>query len=447
MKILSLLAVAVALASSVFAADAPFEWIDAKTGHRVVQLSREPGTASLYFHQNAYTPDGRKLVVTTPHGISTIDLATHAIDEVVTGRVAVIVVGRKSGDVYYSRRDEGKTTIFATNLETKHTRQIAELKRGFVTSVNADETLLVGTYAEVEGDTNWQRGGAPRAAAPEASREGTPSTKTTAAHGNDEYRATRPDGTPLPFAEAKESRMHDQLARVHSEQPRTLFVIDIATGAMKTVVQQREWINHVQFSPTDPHLIMFCHEGPWHEVDRLWTIRTDGTALTKVHTRTMNMEIWGHEFFAADGKTIWYDLQTPRGEVFWVGGYELETKKRTWYALERNAWSVHFNVSPDGKLFAGDGGDDGMVAHAPDGKWIYLFHPRLIPDLGGAHAANADQLIHPGRFEPERLVDMSAHDYRLEPNVTFTPDGKWIVFRSNMRGATQVYAVEIAKAK
>jgi oligogalacturonide lyase len=42
---------------------------------------------------------------------------------------------------------------------------------------------------------------------------------------------------------------------------------------------------------------------------------------------------------------------------------------------------------------------------------------------------------------------MSGHNYKLEPNVTFSPDQKWIIFRSNMRGPTQVYAVEIAKAK
>ena len=116
---------------------------------------------------------------------------------------------------------------------------------------------------------------------------------------------------------------------------------------------------------------MFCHEGPWHKVDRIWTIRTDGTALTKIHTRTMNMEIAGHEFFSADGKTIWYDLQTPRGENFWLAGYELATARRTWYHLQRDEWSVHFNVSADGKLFAGDGGDDEMVAHAKDGKLLF----------------------------------------------------------------------------
>ena len=43
----------------------------------------------------------------------------------------------------------------------------------------------------------------------------------------------------------------------------------------------------------------------------------------------------------------------------------------------------------------------------------------------------------------ERLVNLGSHDYKLEPNVSFTPDGRWIVFRSNMYGPTHVYAVEV----
>jgi oligogalacturonide lyase len=158
------------------------------------------------------------------------------------------------------------------------------------------------------------------------------------------------------------------------------------------VHQATDWLNHLQFSPTDPHLLMFCHEGPWHKVDRLWLIRTDkaGDVPVKIHTRTMNMEIAGHEWFSADGKTVWYDLQTPRGEDFWVAGYEIATGKRNWLHLDRNAWSVHFNTSPDGKLFAGDGGDSEMVAHAPDGKWLYLMHPRAIPDVAGIHAPGSE---------------------------------------------------------
>src|SRR5947208_8044609 len=46
----------------------PTEWIDSSTGHRVIRLSREDGTQSLYFNQNAYTADGKKLIVTTAGG-------------------------------------------------------------------------------------------------------------------------------------------------------------------------------------------------------------------------------------------------------------------------------------------------------------------------------------------------------------------------------------------
>jgi oligogalacturonide lyase len=159
----------------------------------------------------------------------------------------------------------------------------------------------------------------------------------------------------------------------------------------------------------------------------------------------MNMEIFGHEFWSADGKMIWYDLQTPRGEDFWLAGVNLESGRRVRYHLERNEWSVHFNISPDGKLFAGDGGDNQMVAHAPDGKWIYLFRPELVADQAGS-LAGKDELIQPGVLRSEKLVDMSRHDYRLEPNVTFTPDMKYIIFRSNMFGPEYVFAVEIAKA-
>src|SRR5436190_7758700 len=196
---------------------------------------------------------------------------------------------------------------------------------------------------------------------------------------------------------------------------------------------------------------MFCHEGPWHYLDRIWTIRTDGSGLRLMHKRTMEMEIAGHEFFSTDGKTIWYDLQTPKSGVFWVAGVELATGERTAYHVERAEWSVHFNVSPDGTLFAGDGGGPNSVANRSpngerldppgNGQWIYLFRPVLVKNLAGA-LPEGKGLISSGYFKSERLVDLSKHNYNLEPNVTFTPDMKWIIFRSNMHGATHVYAVE-----
>jgi oligogalacturonide lyase len=410
------------------APEPPLEWVDKDTGHRVVRLSREAGSSSLYFNYNGYTPKGDRLVFSSPGGITAMDLKTRALTKIVEGRVRLLFVGRKTGAVYYEKAltdtPNGPKAVMATDPYTKATRQVAKMDNGSLQTINADETLLAGVAVRTDVPI--------------------PANMADALPRNpDDVKSA--DGRELSYAEGREVQLN---ARLDSRIPMEIFTVNTVTGERKVVHQATDWLNHLQFSPTDPNLLMFCHEGPWHKVDRLWLMRLDkpGVAPVKIHTRTMNMEIAGHEWFSADGKTVWYDLQTPRGEDFWVAGYEIATGKRNWLHLDRNAWSVHFNSSPDGKLFAGDGGDSEMVAHAPDGKYLYLMHPRAIPDVAGIHAPGAEHLIQPGVLDTEKLVNMKAHDYRLEPNVNFTPDQKWIVFRSNMHGASHVYAVEVAKA-
>lgn len=419
-----LAALAVLVAGTLLhAAEPPTEWIDPDTGHRVVRLSREPESASLYFHQNPFTAEGDKMIFAAPSGLSVLDLKTREIKLVVPGFTYSVrgsgglEVGHKTRQVYY----EKDGAVWATHLDTLVTRKLATLPADTsISAINADETLAVGILYEgpkPTGTVGWP--------APGQIIRG-------------------PQGQELPFAEQREVLLYE---RVLKKIPMALFTVDLRDGKISKFHRSTEWLGHVQFSPTDPGLVMFCHEGPWHMVDRLWTIRTDGTGLTKLHTRTMNMEIAGHEWFDPSGKSIWYDLQTPRGEDFWVAGYEFATGRRTWYHLERNFWSVHFNVSPDGKLFAGDGGDSEMVAHAPDGKWLYLFRPERTPDVAGIKNPDSGNLIDAGMLKGERLVNMAKHNYQLEPNIHFTPDQKWIVFRSNIHGAMHVYAVELAKAK
>lgn len=412
------------------AALGPKSWVDPLTHHRVVRISEAAGSASLYFHQNSYTPQGDKMVISVPDGIASVELKTWKVTTIVKGAdLQLLFTGRKTRTVYYAKRTGTGSTIFAADIDSGKSRQIARVDRGFVGSINADETLLLGQWAA--SDKPLQPGN------PDA-------PKDRQQFGQANYQANGPDGKPLTFAEAKEVRMND---RLESGIPMEIFTIDIRTGARKVVIaSDKDWLNHIQFSPTDPDLIMYCHEGPWHKIDRIWTIRTDGTGNQLIHKRIMNMEIAGHEFFSPDGKWIWYDLQTPRGQDFWLAGYELATGKRKWFHLERNEWSVHYNRSHDLTRFSGDGGDNEMVAHAPDGKYLYLFTPNDIPDVAGIHAPGAENLISPGYFSAEKLVDMRKHDYRLEPNMTFTPDDKWIVFRSNMEGSNQVYAVEVAKS-
>jgi oligogalacturonide lyase len=205
--------------------------------------------------------------------------------------------------------------------------------------------------------------------------------------------------------------------------PTQLFTIDLRTAQSDIIHEEAAWLNHLQFSPTDRNQLMYCHEGPWHKLHRIWLVDIASKESRKIHERTVEREIAGHEFWAPDGQTIWFDLQIPRGETFFLAGYNLSTQQETRYAVARDKWSVHYNISRDQKLFCGDGGDRNSVARAPDGKWVYLFKP------------SGDKL------EATRLVNLSEHDYELEPNVHFSPDGRWIIFRSNMHGVPHIYAV------
>ncbi len=400
----------------------PTSWVDPATGHRVVRLTREPDSASFYFNVNAYTPDGTQMVYTTPDGISVIDLTTWKTRSVVQGHVRTIVVGHKTPSIFYIKPDE--SALYVTNIDTGVTRKLATIpRRGSVATVNADETLAAGTYIEGAGGQDYNQ---------------PPPSASDGAAGHDQPGAAQqPHALLQPL---NKGQMMEQ--RLAARLPLVLFVIDLRTGALRPLLHSHDWVNHLLFSPADPNLLMYCHEGPWQKVDRIWTIHTDGTHNMLMHKRTMFMEIAGHEFWAPDGNTLWYDWQTPKGEDFWLAGYTLATGKRTAYHMQRNEWSIHFNVTRDGSLFCGDGGDPGQVAKAPDGEWIELFHPQLIKGEG----IDLPGFFQPGVFHSERLVNMSKHNYRLEPNVSFTPDMKWIVFRSNMFGPTYVFAVEVARA-
>jgi len=389
---------------------APAEWIDADTGHRIVRLSPQEDSASLYFHQNTYTPEGDRMIFDAPAGIVSVDLRSLGdgppkVDIVVSNGSALAMAWR-TREVYLRRQG----TIYAAHVDT---HKVREVFKGRALAINCDETFVVNTITAED-----------------------PSGKTS----KPEPREIRPQRermfgsrTNLTPEELDSARKEDRLARRLIDPRCMAFVFtNLKTGQSTTNGFQYAWLNHLQFSPTDPNLLLYCHEGTWHEVDRIWTIRTDGTQQQLRHRRTMDMEIAGHEFWSHDGRTIWFDLQTPRSQEFWIAGVDIETGRKTRYQLERDWWSVHFNVSRDNTFFAGDGGDPGQVAFAKDGMWINAFHPQ--PD---------------GTLKRERLVNLAKQDYYGgdgEPNVTITPDGKWVVFRANIHGPVQVYAAEVAKA-
>jgi oligogalacturonide lyase len=381
----------------------PDEWIDKDTKHRVMKLTRKEGSNfSFYFHNNPFV--GNKMVFynTAPQldadkaakqeisnsnarnrQMYTVDLKTLSLEQL-THHVSPMngeMVSAKTNKAFYQVKD----SVFSVNLSSKKEELVYVFPADFkasITCVNADGTLLAGVKASDEEKELFKK------------------YPNKSSYFNIIYEA---------------------------KLPRTLFTIDIKSKTLNKLHTDTAWLNHVQFSAADPNLLMFCHEGPWHKVNRIWTIDVQTKQITQIHKRIMDMEIAGHEWSSADGSIIWYDLQQPRSVTFFIEGHHVKTGEKTKYQLERNEWSIHFNSTKDNSLFCGDGGDPGQVARAPDGEWIYLFTPNG------------------NRFVSEKLVNMKNHKYSLEPNVHFSPDEKWIIFRANFEGDTNVYAVEIKK--
>ena len=122
MRVVSLFALITTCAALAVAQELPKEWIDPDTGHRVVRLTDEPGSQSLYFHQNPYTATGDKMVFTSPTGLYAYNFKTGKAELLTDGRVGSLVVGSKSRQAYYFKGD----SVYATNLDTRETRLIVK---------------------------------------------------------------------------------------------------------------------------------------------------------------------------------------------------------------------------------------------------------------------------------------------------------------------------------
>jgi oligogalacturonide lyase len=376
------------------------EWIDADTGHKVIRLSRREGAnEGFYFHQNPFTRSGDKMVFmgSTDKGrcAFTVDLKTLEIRQITTVNTGFEVVAPECRTLFYISGD----SVFSTHLDTLETREITVLPHHYTygrgLSVNSDETKLAACYCL--GEEKYYQSGLPRRAWIRAIWE--------------------------------------------AKLPNALYTVDIATGKVEEVHRENEWLGHVQFSPTDPTLIAFCHEGPGHDLDRMWTVRSDGSGLAKLYTKQSPRDFQTHEFWSPDGARIWCDFQTPKGlertlpflraltfPKYHLASVDVDTLAVTRYPLKMRHASRHFNISPDQSMFCGDG-EGGSFRLCPSRKWIFLYRVR------------------DGKLEVQRLCGMAGHNWKTgpEPNTHFTPDGNWVVFQSDVAGGTQVYAVEVVK--
>jgi len=360
------------------------DFVDPVTGHRIVRLSRlEDGGASFYFTQNEFNCRGNKLVFANAYAgrwLYSIDLETFDIQPLANAENYLLfeVVAPNRNEVLHLGSD---WTLRATNLDTHATRSIAQLPFGATGfTINSDETLIGGFYND----------------------------------GIADYQSRYP------------STWIDEYFNAHRLS--YLFTVDANSGAFKQIHQENNWLDHVQFSPSDPHLLMYAHEGP--ATERMWLIDVTGTTAPRSLYTAVTGEIVRHEFWSPDGKQVYFDhilpgsgppVNNPADGSYFIGWIEMATGGMGGYPIAKADWGLHYNISHDGSMFASDG-DDGSR------KTLLLY--RIIN----------------GSLQVEPLAGLSASDYTFQPNVHFTQDDKWVVYQTSQGFHEEIYAVSVAKA-
>lgn len=241
------------------------------------------------------------------------------------------------------------------------------------------------------------------------------------------------DGSSVTFAYREAVQVSTQTQVIYSGFQETFFrcpscvvmrVMTDGSGA-RALWGERKWISHVNVSPVDPNIVVFCHEGPWHMVQRLWVVRADTYEVYSLLPQRRLLDRSGHEYFTRSGRVVtqWASRQSVRSTdwvhaniLVWPDGTDAKTFRYQWGA------PGHIQTNAAENLHVGDA-------------------CRLGPELPDGQSFMC--LI---RHEGERAIvqplcrhDTSWKTQHSHPHPVFSPDDRWVYFNSDRGGRTNVY--------
>lgn len=194
--------------------------------------------------------------------------------------------------------------------------------------------------------------------------------------------------------------------------------IDINKKKGSVIYEEKYWLGHPQIRPGDNGTILFCHEGPWHEVDaRMWLMNSDGTGLRCAKKKKAQGEMAGHEYWLCDGSRIAY--------TFFPGEYGVDATIRFINpdTLEeeifmKSSGYSHFISNFDNSFIVGD-------TQPPAEPFLYIVDVRKKEEKrlcwhGSSfkgYGNNQDSHVHPA----------------------FSNDGSMVIFTSDWEGVPCIY--------
>jgi len=216
--------------------------------------------------------------------------------------------------------------------------------------------------------------------------------------------------------------------RYYQHPGSVIIRVETESGAAEAAWGERNWISHVCIHPSNPDLILFCHEGGSYVQQRMWTIDlTEGRGRqAKPLFRQFFGEACCHEYFTREGE-VGFQASVPRGDG-WEGYNCFVRADGTWLRqfLLPGPRPGHIQSNSDNTLVVGD-----------------RAHRSHDDPEGGAFMS----LIRheDGRGVVTRLCrhDTSWKTQISHPHPIFSPDDQWALFSSDAGGSGNVYMADL----
>ena len=214
------------------------------------------------------------------------------------------------------------------------------------------------------------------------------------------------------------------------KEPGSLVIrYDTVTGTAEAVCGGHHRITHVSLMPSDGDRLLFCHDGPWHLTQRMWTARASTDEVKPLVSQQYNLEGIVHEFFTPGGRIgAQYSYRYKPDMDFFLFAdlfvdFDGGNQERYYYPYLRPG---HVSVNSRETLAAGD---RAMIRKDMKDSERYL---SLIRYHSQDHRAEVSLLC-----AHDTSGKKSAHVHPV-----FTPDDSHIVYSSDKEGRLNIYMVE-----
>ncbi len=246
------------------------------------------------------------------------------------------------------------------------------------------------------------------------------------------------DGRYVAFAYCQETTLSTETGRIYAtmheryyQHPHSVVMrIDTQKGDAVAAWGEPTWISHVLIHPTQPNLIVFCHEGGGTCVDqRMWIVNLDDMQMRKAAPLYPQRpgESCVHEYFTQQGDVgFQYTLDRPDGKREEYNAYI--RPDGTWIRqyLFPGQRPGHIQSNSDNSLVVGDRGYLGPN-DKDGGNYMSLM----------THAN--------GRVQVRRLAwhGTSWRTQNSHGHPSFSPDDRWVIYNSDAEKSDNVYMADV----